>query len=107
MDDLPAPVAEVVDAINEADSDRFVAAFTEDGVVDDWGRRFEGHDAIRGWSDREAIGAGARMTPTEVVTDGGVTTVTATWASSVFKGESDFIFTVAGDRIAEMRIPPH
>jgi ketosteroid isomerase-like protein len=107
MDDLPAPVAEVVDAINQADSDRFVAAFTEDGVVDDWGRRFEGRDAIRGWSDREAIGAGARMTPTRVVADSGVATVTATWASSVFNGESDFIFTVAGDRVAEMRIPPH
>jgi hypothetical protein len=41
------------------------------------------------------------------VTDGGVATVTATWASSVFNGESDFIFTVVGDRVAEMRIPPH
>ena len=34
--DLPGPVQQFVDAINSADTDGFVAAFTEDGFVDDW-----------------------------------------------------------------------
>lgn len=104
MDDLPAPVAEIVTAINESDTDRFVAAFTEDGVVDDWGRRFEGRDAVRGWSDREAIGAGARMTPTEAVTDDGpghVGEVRLHWRKHTF------VFTLTDNLVAELRIPPH
>jgi hypothetical protein len=107
VDALPTPVQRTIDAINPADTDAFLASFAEDGVVDDWGRRFVGHDEIRGWSDREAIGAGARMTPTEGSTDGSVTTIVAEWRSSVFNGSSTFVFTVDGDRLAEMRIPPH
>jgi hypothetical protein len=107
VDALPTPVQRTIDAINAADTDAFLASFAEDGVVDDWGRRFVGHDEIRGWSDREAIGAGARMTPTEGSTDGLVTTIVAEWRSSVFNGSSTFVFTVDGDRLAEMRIPPH
>lgn len=34
---LPAPVRRFVDAVNSADTDAFVEAFTEDGYVDDWG----------------------------------------------------------------------
>ena len=34
---VPAPVAAFVDAINNADTDAFVAFFTADGFVDDWG----------------------------------------------------------------------
>jgi hypothetical protein len=54
--DLPAPVARLLDAANGHDTEEFLASFTEDGVVDDWGREFAGADAIRGWSDQEFIG---------------------------------------------------
>ena len=38
--ELPAPVAAVIDATNAGDRARFLAAFTLDGAVDDWGRVF-------------------------------------------------------------------
>ncbi len=62
MTDLPDPVARVLDAANRHDSDAFLAFFTEDGVVDDWGREFAGAAAIRGWSDREFIGVTSHWT---------------------------------------------
>ena len=41
---LPAPVQRVVDSINSADAEAFVAAFTDDGIVNDWGRVLGGPD---------------------------------------------------------------
>ena len=52
----PEPVARLLQAANDHDTDAFLAGFTDDGVVDDWGREFAGADAIRGWSDKEFIG---------------------------------------------------
>ncbi|RYJ04773.1 MAG: nuclear transport factor 2 family protein, partial [Actinomycetales bacterium] len=46
---VPAPVSAVVDAINAGDTDAFVAAFTADGQVDDWGRVLKGPDGVRSW----------------------------------------------------------
>lgn len=42
---VPAPVQAVVDAINAADTEAFVNAFTADGYVDDWGRVFNGESS--------------------------------------------------------------
>ena len=55
-DSIPAPVAALLDAANAHDTAAFLAAFSADGVVDDWGREFTGAGAIRGWSDAEFIG---------------------------------------------------
>jgi hypothetical protein len=50
-------------AANAGDTQSFLNSVSADAVVDDWGREFRGHDAIRGWSDREFIGDRiARMT---------------------------------------------
>ena len=43
---LPEPVARLLQAANDNDVDAFLAGFTVDGVVDDWGREFAGADAI-------------------------------------------------------------
>lgn len=51
---VPAPVQRVVDAINAADTDAFVAAFTDDGFVDDWGRVLRGPEGVRSCGDRVA-----------------------------------------------------
>jgi hypothetical protein len=42
MTELPEPVARLLAATNAEDRIAFLDAFTEDGVVDDWGRRFVG-----------------------------------------------------------------
>lgn len=103
---VPAPVQRVVDAINAADTDAFVAAFTDDGFVDDWGRVLRGPDGVRSWANSDAIGAGARMTVLSAEVDGDTVRVHFGWTSRVFNGESDGIFAIAADRVAGFTIPP-
>ncbi|GHH84491.1 hypothetical protein GCM10018793_48990 [Streptomyces sulfonofaciens] len=101
---LPAPVRRAVDAANNGDTDAFLAAFAEDGAVNDWGREFRGHDAIRGWSDEEFIGKQVTLDITGTRADGDTVTVSAQVGGSGFNGPSDFAFIVEGDRIGLMRI---
>jgi ketosteroid isomerase-like protein len=104
MNALPEPIDRFVEAVNRGDTDAFLAFFPADGVVDDWGRRFVGREAIRGWSDGEFIGAKGRMTVTGIERSGNEVGVTADWKSERFTGPSRFVFVIAGDEIREMRI---
>jgi hypothetical protein len=104
MTDLPDPVNAAVEAANANDTDAFLACFTRDGVVDDWGREFRGAEAIRGWSDREFIGVHVSLDVTEVEQNDGATTVTATVGGDGFNGPSHFTFDVDGDHINRMTI---
>ncbi|MDR2320456.1 MAG: nuclear transport factor 2 family protein [Microbacterium sp.] len=106
MSRLPDAVQRMVDAINDADTEAFVAAFTPDGFVSDWGTVKAGAEGVRAWAGSDAIGAGARMTILSADTDGDTTRVRFGWRSSVFNGESDGIFVVSGDRLASFTIPP-
>ncbi|MFD7300838.1 nuclear transport factor 2 family protein [Streptomyces pharetrae] len=54
--ELLKPVARYVQAVNAEDLDALVSAFATDAEVIDVGRRFPGHEAIRGWADQEVIG---------------------------------------------------
>lgn len=104
---VPAPVQAMVDAINAADTDAFVAAFTTDGFVSDWGTVKAGPEGIRGWADSDAIGAGAQMTVLSAETEGDTTSIRFGWSSRVFNGESTGIFVVDGDKLASFTIPPN
>jgi hypothetical protein len=104
---LPEAAQRFVDAINAADTDAFVAAFTDDGFVDDWGRVLRGPDGVRSWAQSDAIGAGARMTVLSAEIAGETVRIRFAWSSRVFNGESDGIFTLDGDRVAGFTIPPH
>ena len=102
--DIPEPVASFIETVNRHDDEGFLDAFTEDGVVDDWGRTFTGRDEIKAWSDREFIGSQGVLTVEEVSTDGGQVTVVGDWRSTHANGRSRFVFDVAGDRLARMTI---
>ena len=104
MTDLPDPVTAALAAANAHDTDAFLATFTADGVVDDWGREFRGADAIRGWSDREFIGVDVTLAVTGVSTDGDTTTIAAEVGGRGFNGPSHFTFAVEGDKVARMTI---
>jgi hypothetical protein len=101
---LPDPVARVLAAATSHDTDAFLASFTSDGVVDDWGREFAGAEAIRGWSDAEFIGVAVTLDVQEVTQDDDVTTVGARVGGRGFNGPSHFGFTVSGDRVSRMTI---
>jgi hypothetical protein len=101
---LPIPVAAALEAADAGNTEDFLAAFAEDGAVDDWGREFRGREAIRGWSDAEFIGKEVTLRVTGVRTEGDTTTVSAEVGGKGYNGPSDFAFTVAGEHVAMMRI---
>jgi ketosteroid isomerase-like protein len=101
---LPGPVAAAIDAANAGDLDAFLACFTPDGIVDDWGREFRGPDAITGWSDKEFIGVNVSLAVEAAETHGDDTTVTAQVGGDGFNGPSHFTFRLDGDQVARMTI---
>ena len=101
---LPRPVEELLAAANGHDTEAFLAAFTANGVVDDWGREFRGAEAIRGWSDREFIGVAVTLEVEDVTTRDGETIVGAQVGGDGFNGGSHFSFEVADDRVRRMTI---
>jgi hypothetical protein len=103
-DALPSPVSRAIDAANGGDTDAFLACFTADGVVDDWGREFHGPSEVTGWSDKEFIGVHVSLTVDAVETAGPDTTVTAQVGGDGFNGPSHFTFRVDGDRVSRMTI---
>lgn len=102
--DLPAPVRAAIDAANANDTDAFLACFPADGVVDDWGREFAGHDEIRGWSDREFIGVKVNLKVVQVAIEDPDVVVTAQVGGDGFNGPSHFTFRVEGAHVARMTI---
>jgi hypothetical protein len=105
MTDLPHPVARLLDAANGHDSDAFLASFTDDGVVDDWGREFAGAAAIKAWSDREFIGANVALDVREAhVGEDGDVTIEADVGGDGFNGPSHFTFRLRDDLVSRMTI---
>lgn len=107
MTELNPAVTAVVDAINAADEEAFVGAFTADGQVDDWGRVLTGPDGVRSWARTDAIGVGATMGVLEATERGDVTELRFTWESRRFNGESRAFVTVRDNLVSEFRIPAH
>jgi hypothetical protein len=101
---LPEPVARLLDAANAHDTEAFLASFTDDGVVDDWGREFAGAEAIRGWSDAEFIGVDVTLAVHEVSSRDDDITVGAEVGGRGFNGPSHFTFTVRDDLVERMTI---
>jgi hypothetical protein len=104
MVSIPAAVTRLHNAAKTNDTERFLAAFAEDGVVDDWGREFAGTDAIRGCSDREFIGKYVTLEIRSVERDGEAAVVTTEVRGDGFNGPSHFTFLVDGDRVSRMTI---
>lgn len=104
---LPIALQNAVAAINNADTEAFVAAFAPTGKVNDWGRVLTGHDGVRSWADSDAIGAKAQMTVLSAAQNGNVTEIRFSWNSKVFNGESQAFVTIEDDLITEFRIPSH
>ncbi len=70
----------------------------------DSGRRFAGHWAVRGWSDREFIGAHGRMTVKKVEQRKNAVTLKADWKSNFYTGPARFEFVLDGEQVRELRV---
>jgi hypothetical protein len=100
----PAPVARLLAASNEHDTEAFIASFTHDGVVDDWGREFSGAASIRGWSEREFIGVDVILTVIGSATTDDETTISAEVGGRGYNGPSHFTFAVRDGLVSRMTI---
>jgi hypothetical protein len=102
--DLPGPVGRAIDAVNAGDTDAFLSEIAVDGWIDDDGRRFGGHDAMRAWSDRELIGANTRFEDTGSEPTASGVAVDIEVASDAFNGYSRFVFERDGETLRSMAI---
>jgi hypothetical protein len=102
--DVGGPAARVIDAVNAGDTDAFLSAFAVDGWIDDNGRRFGGHDAMRAWSDRELIGANTRFEVKGSEPTASGVAVDIDVASDGFNGPSRFVFELDGETVRSMTI---
>jgi hypothetical protein len=58
---MPPAIRAFVDTTNSGDSDGFVAAFTEDAYLNDWGREFHGREGVASWNESDNIGKQAHF----------------------------------------------
>lgn len=102
--DLPPHLSNFFDAVNQQDEVAFLDSFRFDGVVDDWGRVFTGRGAIKGWSDKQLIGAHGFFTPERMTSRGDAITVTGYYQSDHVNGLNAFKFRSADDGLISVTI---
>ncbi len=96
----------MIAATNAGDSEAFVACFTDDAYLEDWGRAFHGHDGVATWDRSDNIGRHAHFEAAGQRTDGGDLIVTLVVTGGGFNGTSDIRFTLVGDLISRLVIAP-
>ena len=101
---LPDAVRDFFDATNASDTDRFLAAFSPDGAVDDWGRVFRGRDDIARWNDNENMGVDSHFELTGYEQRGELHIVGIQVTGKGYNGGGSMEFTLDGDRISLVTI---
>jgi hypothetical protein len=103
---LPAAIQDFIEATNRGDSDAFVAAFTEDAYLNDWGREFHGHDGVRSWNGTDNIGVRSHfeLVSTEPGAAPGSYVVTLKVTGDGFNGTGPMNFELRDGRISRLLI---
>lgn len=83
-DPLPVAIDCYQTATNGKDIDAYMACFTDEAVMIDVSRTFEGQDAIRTWAEREVIGGGESFKHRKILeADEGFAKTEVNWLSWV------------------------
>lgn len=104
--DLPPPITDYVEANARLDLDGMLKTFATDAVFLDNGKRFEGHEAIRGLLKEMVVDLKAIFTPDTVRHEGGVVVVEGP-AHGDFPGSPipfTYRFDLDGDAIKTMEV---
>ena len=102
--DLDPAARRMIEATNAEDNEAFLAAFAEDAVVDDFGRRFEGKAEIADWNARENIGTHNRIEVTGARPDGDGVLLTIRVRGDGYNGDGTFAIRSRDDTIHRMVI---
>lgn len=107
-EDVPAAIRAFIDTTNAGDPAAFVAVFTEDAFLSDWGREYRGHEGVAAWDSTDNIGKRSRFELLGVKPGLGDQQFVATVVVSGdgYNGTSDLEFTVRGDKVARLVIAP-
>ncbi len=106
MATTPDPIQAFVDATNRGDSDAFVAVFTEDAHLVDWGRSFEGRAGVRSWDGTDNIGVQAHFDLLDVQPGEAEEEYVATLrvSGNGYNGTGPMTFRLRDGLIADLRI---
>jgi hypothetical protein len=106
MTETPDAITRFIDTTNRGDPDGFVATFTSDAHLDDWGRTFDGHDGVRSWDRTDNIGVQAQFELLAVETGSRANEYVATIkvTGNGYNGTGPMTFVVQGDLVDELRI---
>lgn len=103
---LPQPIAAYFAATNARDIPTMIAAFSEEAVVADEGKRHQGLDAIRSWMNEAITKYDFKVEPTDFIETEGKTVVTGV-VSGNFPGSPVHLrhsFTFDGAKIVRLEI---
>ena len=103
-DDLPPAIASFFEATNDSDRERFLASFTDDAVLDDWGHTYTGREAIAGWNETDNIGVGSHFEVPGFTVNNGVYAVSVQVTGGGYNGGGTLAFALAGELISRVDI---
>ncbi len=104
--ELPAPIANYIDAENRHDAEAMALCFSEDATVRDEGRTIRGLEAIKQWKAETAKKYRHTMEPLACKPQGDEIVVTSRLAGN-FPGspiELEFVFTLENEKISSLDI---
>jgi hypothetical protein len=101
-----ALAVQLLQVVNGGDRSGFLQMFAVDGAVVDWGRRFDGVQAIGAWSDREFVGTGGRLALYGEQQRGEQVEFVADWRSSHYSGLARFTFALHQGLVRQLQIDP-
>ncbi|MBZ2197541.1 nuclear transport factor 2 family protein [Occultella gossypii] len=102
--DTPRPIEMFLDATARGDSDAFVAAFTQDAYLEDWGRSFHGHDGVRDWDRTDNTGVQSHIELVTLTAGSGTDSYVGTVqvSGNGFNGTGTMTFTLRDDHISSL-----
>jgi ketosteroid isomerase-like protein len=108
LTETPAAIRAFIDATNAGDSDAFVAAFTADATLDDWGRKFAGHAGVRDWDRTDNIGVQSHFELLDITAGPADSEYVATLrvSGNGYNGTGPMAFRLRDGLIADLRIGP-
>lgn len=98
----PEVIKRMIDATNAADTEAFIACFSERAYLDDWGREFHGKEGVRSWDESDNIGQHMHFDVTSVRKDGSAWIVSVHATSDGFSGQGSLHVTLDGDHISRL-----